>query len=416
MRSTVATAAVALLAGACVGAQSSCLTVKDKESCSMASDDSTSEPCVWCECGAVPSECVSASMSKKLPPSIFKCDAPRGAPSFTSGTGLSAALEARVPSVAAVMQEAPRLFTHWKASQGRSYESREEELARYSVFQDTLRQVATHNLGGASSYTLGLNKFSDRTWEEFKATHLMTVAAGQNCSATHTGASKFAPHGSASAPPAVDWREKGAVSPVKDQKHCGSCWTFSTTGCLESHHFLKTNNMVLLSEQQLVDCAQAFDNHGCNGGLPSHAFEYITSAGGLDTEQGYPYSATDGVCVFDPVAVGATVRASVNITYQDEKELEQAVGSAGPVSVAFDVMRDFKSYAAGVYDNPDCGSRPDEVNHAVLSVGYGTDDNGTPYWIIKNSWGADWGESGYFRMARGQNMCGVADCASYPMI
>ncbi|CAN0194355.1 unnamed protein product, partial [Phaeothamnion confervicola] len=149
--------------------------------------------------------------------------------------------------------------------------------------------------------------------------------------------------------------------------------------------------MVSLSEQQLVDCAQDFDNHGCNGGLPSHAFEYIRYTGGLDTEEAYPYFAKDNACKYDSLGVGATVQAAVNITYQDENELQAAIAFVGPVSIAFQVTSDFKSYAGGVYDNPTCGSLPDEVNHAVLAVGYGTDEGGKngggDYWIVKNSWG-----------------------------
>ncbi|CAN0024973.1 unnamed protein product [Hapterophycus canaliculatus] len=148
--------------------------------------------------------------------------------------------------------------------------------------------------------------------------------------------------------------------------------------------------MVLLSEQQLLDCAGRYDNHGCSGGLPSHAFEYIASTGGLDTEQAYPYLADEsGSCEYVERGIGADVIRSVNITFQDEAELLEAVGNTGPVSVAFQVAPDFKAYAGGVYDNPGCSTLPEKVNHAVLCVGYGTTEDGIDYWIIKNSWGPE---------------------------
>ncbi|CAM9444488.1 unnamed protein product, partial [Sphacelaria rigidula] len=261
-----------------------------------------------------------------------------------------------------------------------------------TIFEESLRAVTAHNtkVGFAKSaelhakrgdpeedinafvlgsdYALGLNRFSDMSWDEFQSTRLgfygRPLGEGQNCSATHVGGQyKALDLAEGRDPPATrDWRDLGAVSEVKDQAHCGSCWTFSTTGCLESHHYLRTGKMVLLSEQQLVDCAMNFDNHGCSGGLPSHAFEYIATSGGLDTEQAYPYMAEEsGSCSFIQEGVGADVIRSVNITFQDETELMNAVGNTGPVSVAFQVASDFKAYAGGVYDNPGCSTSPEQV-------------------------------------------------------
>ena len=214
----------------------------------------------------------------------------------------------------------------------------------------------------------------------------------------------------------VDWR---ATIPllVKDQGSCGSCWTFSTTGAVEAHHFLATGENVSLAPQQLVDCAGAFDNAGCNGGLPSHAFEYLHYFGGQMLEADYPYTAKDGKCVADAAKAAATVSSQVNITFEDEDMLVDAVGRFGPVSVAFQVASDFQHYSGGVYTSTVCGSGPEDVNHAVLAVGYDHDaESGLDYWIVKNSWGTEWGvENGYFFMERGSNMCGVADCASFPI-
>jgi len=248
------------------------------------------------------------------------------------------------------------------------------------------------------------------SWEEFRATRL---GAAQNCSATLAGNHRM--RAAAALPETKDWREDGIVSPVKNQGHCGSCWTFSTTGALEAAYTQATGKPISLSEQQLVDCAGAYNNFGCNGGLPSQAFEYIKYIGGLDTEESYPYKGVNGLCHFKASNVGVKVLDSVNITLGAEDELKDAVGLVRPVSVAFEVISGFRLYKSGVYTSDHCGTTPMDVNHAVLAVGYGV-ENGVPYWLIKNSWGADWGDEGYFKMEMGKNMCGVATCASYPVV
>ncbi|NXH62050.1 CATH protein, partial [Rhabdornis inornatus] len=216
-------------------------------------------------------------------------------------------------------------------------------------------------------------------------------------------------------PDSIDWRKKGNfVTPVKNQGACGSCWTFSTTGCLESAIAIATGKLLSLAEQQLVDCAQAFNNHGCSGGLPSQAFEYILYNKGLMGEDTYPYRAKNGTCKFQPDKAIAFVKDVINITQYDEDSMVEAVGKHNPVSFAFEVTSDFMHYRKGVYSNPRCEHTPDKVNHAVLAVGYGEED-GTPHWIVKNSWGRLWGMQGYFLIERGKNMCGLAACASYPV-
>jgi len=179
---------------------------------------------------------------------------------------------------------------------------------------------------------------------------------------------------------------------------------------------------VVVSEQQLIDCARNFDNNGCNGGLPSHAFEYIRYQNGIETEEDYPYEEGSGgdhpnrSCRFRPSASKITIPGgSVNITFQDESDLLSSLVQNGPISIAFQVLPEFRFYKSGVYHNATCGQGPDDVNHAVLAVGYGTcATTGLPYWIVKNSWSNRWGKDGYFRISRGNNMCGLADCASYP--
>uniref|UniRef100_A0A3Q3AYQ4 Cathepsin H n=1 Tax=Kryptolebias marmoratus TaxID=37003 RepID=A0A3Q3AYQ4_KRYMA len=246
---------------------------------------------------------------------------------------------------------------------------------------------------------VGLNQFSDMTFSEFQEAFLLSEP--QNCSATkgnYFGSN--GPH-----PDSIDWRKKGNyVTPVKDQGGCGSCWTFSTTGCLESVTAIATGKLVPLSEQQLVDCAQDFNNHGCNGGLPSQAFEYIMYNKGLMTEQDYPYTAMDGICVYKPTMAAAFVKNVMNITAYDEMGMVDAVATHNPVSLAFEVTSDFMHYSQGVQF-----LIPYKINHAL-------DKNGTPYWIVKNSWGPKWGMDGYFLIHRGKNMCGLAACSSFPVV
>jgi C1A family cysteine protease len=211
----------------------------------------------------------------------------------------------------------------------------------------------------------------------------------------------------------VDWRQKNAVTPVKNQQQCGSCWAFSTTGSVEGAHAIKTGNLVSLSEQQLVDCSGAQGNQGCNGGLMDQAFQYIISNNGITTESSYPYTAQQGTCQTN-VTSAATISSFVDVTANSETSLMQAI-NVGPVSIAIEADQPcFQFYSGGILSDPSCGT---QLDHGVLLVGYGTDSStNTPYWIVKNSWGASWGESGYIRLIRNQNECGVAAEASYPVV
>ncbi|GFS33765.1 aleurain-like protease [Actinidia rufa] len=326
-------------------------------------------------------------------------------------------------------------FARFAHRYGKRYETTEETKLRFAIFSENLKLIRSHSKKGLS-YTLGVNHFADWTWEEFRRHRL---GAAQNCSATTKGNHKLTDEAlpemgqresgvdggrpdslkvlgnvlTSSYRPLKDWRVSGIVSPVKDQGHCGSCWTFRGSG--GSLHKQAFGKGISLSEQQLVDCAGAFNNFGCSGGLPSQAFEYIKYNGGLDTEEAYPYTGKNGECKFSSENIGVQVLDSVNITLGAEDELKHAVAFVRPVSVAFEVVNGFRLYKEGVYTSDTCGRTPMDVNHAVLAVGYGV-ENGVPYWLIKNSWGADWGDSGYFKMEMGKNMCGVATCASYPVV
>uniref|UniRef100_A0A8C7FA18 Cathepsin L.1 n=1 Tax=Oncorhynchus kisutch TaxID=8019 RepID=A0A8C7FA18_ONCKI len=210
-------------------------------------------------------------------------------------------------------------------------------------------------------------------------------------------------------PTTMDWRDKGYVTSIKDQKDCGSCWAFSPTGSLEGQHYRKTNKLVSLSEQQLVDCSSEFGNMGCMGGLMDQAFEYIKSLapGGLDTEDSYAYHAEDKKCHYKPDSLGATCTKYIDMTSGDESALQQAVATVGPVSVAIDAAIDAVFFL----------DISDQMDHGVLAVGYGTSDDGQDYWLVKNSWGFDWGDKGYIMMSRNKhNKCGIATASSYPLV
>ncbi|KAK2818170.1 hypothetical protein Q7C36_022103 [Tachysurus vachellii] len=305
-------------------------------------------------------------------------------------------------------EEEENVFKTWMSKHNKQYDM-DEFYRRLQIFTENKKKIDTHNAGN-HKFRMGLNQFSDMTFAEFKKFYLLKEP--QECSATKGNHVR----GAGLYPDSIDWREKGNyVTEVKNQGACGSCWTFSTTGCLESVTAITTGKLPLLSEQQLVDCAGAFNNHGCSGGLPSQAFEYIMYNKGLMTEEDYPYIGRNGSCRFNPKLASAFVKDVVNITKYEEMELVDAVARLNPVSIAFEVVSDFMHYRDGVYSSTVCKNTTDSVNHAVLAVGYG-EESGTPYWIVKNSWGPIWGIDGYFYIERGKNMCGLAACASYPLI
>nr|AKO90282.1 cathepsin L-like protein 1 [Tigriopus japonicus] len=222
-------------------------------------------------------------------------------------------------------------------------------------------------------------------------------------------------------PTAVDWRDLGAVTPVKNQASCGSCWAFGATGALEGQIFRKTGKLLSLSEQQLVDCTkdEKYHNNGCDGGLPDAAYRYIRDVGGIESEEFYPYVGNIGKCMFNKSEVVAEDNGYVSIPSGDEEALKAAVATMGPIVVGIDANHDeFMMYASGIYDNEACLSDRNSLDHAVLVVGYGTDSmTKKDFWLVKNSWGTNWGANGYIKMARNrENQCGIATYALYPSV
>jgi len=257
-----------------------------------------------------------------------------------------------------------------------------------------------------------MNQFGDMTNEEInQQMNGFRLQDKTNAGDRHTFR---APH-NVVLPTAVDWRTKGYVTPIKDQGQCGSCWAFSATGSLEGQTFAKTQKLPSLSEQNLVDCSTNYGNFGCRGGLMDNAFRYIKANMGIDTEASYPYEARDDTCRFDARNVGATDTGLVDIKAQDENDLQNAIATVGPVSVAIDASKStFHFYHSGVYNDATCSSV--QLDHGVLAVGYDS-ASGQDYYIVKNSWGTSWGNMGYIWMSRNKNnQCGIATMASYPLV
>merc|ERR1712142_825075 len=262
------------------------------------------------------------------------------------------------------------------------------------------------------SFRLAMNEYGDLTHSEF--VKQMNGYKGKPIKKTNRKLTKI---NVKDLPASKDWREEGYVTPVKNQGACGSCWAFSTTGALEGQHFRQTGELVSLSEQNLVDCSFPEGHGGCNGGLMDQAFEYIKENGGIDTEDSYPYEAKESECRYNTTAKGATDIGYEDVESESEDALQQASATVGPLSVAIDAGTfRFRFYHSGVFSDEDCSS--ERLDHGVLVVGYGTDeDTEKDYWIVKNSWGPTWGLKGYILMSRNNdNNCGIATQASYPVV
>ncbi|NXS26369.1 CATS protein, partial [Pomatostomus ruficeps] len=308
----------------------------------------------------------------------------------------------------------PALDRHWelwKKTYGKEYRHQEDSLRRLT-WEKNLRLVTLHNLEhslGLRSYTLRMNHLGDMTSEEVAAS-----LTGLQLRPRPRRNSAFRPRPGSGVPEALDWRDKGCVTEVKNQGSCGSCWAFSAVGALEAQVKLKTGNLVSLSAQNLVDCSGMYGNKGCAGGFMTEAFQYIIDNGGIESEESYPYTAQNGTCRYNASARAASCSRFLELPEGDEAALRDAVATVGPVAVAIDAARSsFFLYHSGVYDDPQCSQ---EVNHGVLVVGYGALDN-KEFWLVKNSWGVHFGDAGYIRMARNaSNLCGIATYASYPLI
>jgi cathepsin L len=321
---------------------------------------------------------------------------------------------------AATEQEYRVMFSKFMTDYSRTYRA-DQFKQRYNIFKQNYDFIQNYN-AQKTGVVLDVNQFADLTNDEFRAQYLgFNVSLAEASGEAPEVPEATAPTASCPANSAIgatcDWRQAGAVTPIKNQGQCGSCWSFSTTGSTEGAHFLSTNNLVSLSEQNLVDCSKAEGNQGCNGGLMTQAFEYIIKNDGIDTEASYPYKGVDGTCKFSASNVGATISSYKSIATGSETSLASSASSIGPISVAIDASHSsFQFYRSGVYYEAACSST--QLDHGVLVVGLGTDSaSNRDFYLVKNSWGPSWGESGYIQMSRNRNNnCGIATMASYPIV
>lgn len=302
-------------------------------------------------------------------------------------------------------------WASFKIQHKKTYKNAAEERARMKIFVDRLKEIAEHNelfKNGVVSYEKGLNEFSDMSHDEFSST-----MNGYGASNDDNGNAQTHETSDAKIPESIDWRKKGAVTAVRMQKNCPVCWAFASCGALEAAHFLKTGDLIPLSEQNLLDCVKPNETQ-CYWGSYADAYNYI-QRNGIETYDSYPFKTEKDKCNYDPKKNSkVTVNSFVQIPSKDEEALTHAIATVGPIVVAMN-SRLIQDYTGGVFHNPNCSQ---QLNHNMLAVGYGTNPNDGDYYILKNSYGTGWGEDGgYMRLARNKgNLCGIASDAAYPYV
>lgn len=295
------------------------------------------------------------------------------------------------------------LFEAYKAQFNKQYSSPDEEALRFENFKLSMDRIQSRN-----SPVFGLTKYTDMSVEEFKSTLLGYVRPE---SKSDVG---VLPTGDVAVPQTLDWRTQNMVTPVKDQGQCGSCWAFSTVENIESMYCMKNKidctTFAPLSPQEIVDCDTT--DQGCDGGDPPTAYAFVMQEGGLEDDSDYPYTAADGTCAFQANLVKVTITNWQYVTTNsDEPTMQNNLVSWGPLSICVDA-EPWQDYTSGIMMASDCSN---SLDHCVQLVGYDM-TNSTPFWIVRNSWGLDWGENGYIRLQYGQDTCGCADEATSAII
>ncbi|CAO1312912.1 unnamed protein product [Diamesa serratosioi] len=309
-----------------------------------------------------------------------------------------------------------RKWIHFKFSYNKSYNNATEEIRRFHIFKVHWILIQSHNLkydNKRTSYKLSINEFTDMEARELQLHDTDASLYVDTSEYYDENMNSFEFDDQLEIPNEFDWRLKGAVTFVKNQLPCGSCYAFSAVGALEAQHFLKTGQLVSFSVQNVIDCSSDYGNSGCNGGFIYETYRYLKN--GIETEQSYPYEAIDGTCHFNTSNIAAKCDDIIYVP-KDEETLKQAVAIIGPISVDFHARPYFAHYKSGVINDPDCNVL--KTNHAVLIVGYGFDDEtNLDYWIVKNTFGVNWGDKGYFKLVRNsKNNCGITANAHYPYI
>ncbi|KAL6050146.1 E3 ubiquitin-protein ligase HTD1 [Balamuthia mandrillaris] len=307
------------------------------------------------------------------------------------------------------------LFKGFMAQHKKQYATEEEFNYRLTVFKSNL-EVAKElqRLNPAASF--GVTKFSDLTAEEFKEFYLMPSFNREDVlgeAEPLEEATVDVEELQDGLPDSFDWRDKGAVTAVKNQEQCGSCWAFSVTETIESAWYLAGNSLPVLSEQQIVDCDTT--DQGCNGGYPTSAYDYIMNAGGLEAEKQYPYEARDGQCQFQKGKVVASIKNYLSATSsKNETQMQMVLYNQGPLSVCV-AATSWQTYQGGVVTSCD-----KMMDHCVQATGFknmeGKDGKTYPVWAIRNSWSTDWGMDGYIYLERNKDMCDVAELATIPIV
>lgn len=311
-----------------------------------------------------------------------------------------------------------REFQEFQLTHNKIYNDENELQTRQRIFEQNKKIIDEHNerfAKGLETYEMGVNKFTDLSQSEFQnrmlRNHKKKKTDRNNSCKSHFNT--YSPT-NRDIPESIDWVKKGAVTPVKDQGYCGCCWAFAAVGTLEGQYFLTTGKLSNFSEQNLLDCSSKgkYNNDGCNGGFSDEALQYVLDNDGIQTEQTYKYETREDICRYREEYKGAEIEDYVYCEPNDENLLAHIVAEIGPIAVYINSTF-YQQYTRGVYNGP-CNN---VMNHAVTLVGYGYDSNGGDYWLAKNSWGKDWGENGYVRIARNKgNMCGIATEVTYPIL